>query len=447
MIKKNTTQFFHPIKMFALISIFLLGSCKNDKGYSGFLQNESHTNFRKVVDITVPPKLLWKINTNASIVSSPIVHDNILYMGNQDGTMQAISALNGSILWKFNTSGAINSTPAISNEKLTFLSMDGYFYSIHATSGKLLWKFKTDGESKFKVKDYYTGEFKPDFWDFYLSSPIIHNDVVYFGSSDSNLYALNLNTGELVWKFKTMASIHSSPAYYNNKIIVGSWDSSVYALDASTGDLRWQFETGKDFEQYIWHGVQASPSVENDIVYVGSRDGSVYALNVETGKPIWSNDNFERSWMPSSIAIDENNIYTGSSDAFALFTLKKENGEIQYRTNTKTYTFSTPFVSLEMIYVGTAGGHLIGIDKKTGNILWDFKEATKTTDSIEMFMPDGSLHLENLKKLTKSVSDMPSLSKIYDQGFKNSGAILSTPTIENGILYFGTYSGHVYAIQ
>jgi outer membrane protein assembly factor BamB len=55
-------------------------------------------------------------------------------------------------------------------------------------------------------------EAMPDPWDFYLSSPGVRNGVVYFGSSDGDVYALDAGSGVLKWKFHTGDVMHSSPA-------------------------------------------------------------------------------------------------------------------------------------------------------------------------------------------------------------------------------------------
>src|ERR1035437_8908520 len=67
------------------------------------------------------------------------------------------------------------------------------------------------------------------------SSPAVANGIVYFGSYDNNLYALNASTGVLLWKFVTGSYIFSSPAVANGVVYVGSSDNNLYALNASTG--------------------------------------------------------------------------------------------------------------------------------------------------------------------------------------------------------------------
>ena len=111
------------------------------------------------------------------------------------------------------------------------------------------------------------------------SSPAVANGVVYVGSDDNNVYALNASTGALLWKYTTGNQVDSSPAVANGVVYVGSEDGNVYALNASTGALLWKYTTGGQ--------VDSSPAVANGVVYVGSDDNNVYALNASTGALLW----------------------------------------------------------------------------------------------------------------------------------------------------------------
>ena len=78
-------------------------------------------------------------------------------------------------------------------------------------------------------------ETMPDPFDFYLSSPVVAGGLVYFGSSDSKVCALESTTCALKWKFKTGDVVHSSPALADGTIFIGSWDIYLYARDATSG--------------------------------------------------------------------------------------------------------------------------------------------------------------------------------------------------------------------
>jgi outer membrane protein assembly factor BamB len=76
------------------------------------------------------------------------------------------------------------------------------------------------------------------------------------------------------WNF-AHGAFDSSPAVVNGVVYFGSWDENVYAVDASTGTKLWSYAVGS--------GVYSSPAVANGVVYVSSDDGKVYALNAATG--------------------------------------------------------------------------------------------------------------------------------------------------------------------
>ncbi|MCD6063939.1 MAG: repeat protein, partial [Flavipsychrobacter sp.] len=72
-----------------------------------------------------------------------------------------------------------------------------------------------------------------------VSSPVADQNIVYFGSYDFHVYALNVIDGTEKWKYKTNALIKSSPLMYNGIAYFGSHDKNMYAFD-STGVLHWK---------------------------------------------------------------------------------------------------------------------------------------------------------------------------------------------------------------
>jgi len=98
----------------------------------------------------------------------------------------------------------------------------------------------------------------------------VANGVVYVGSYDHNIYALDALTGAKLWSYATGNSIYSSPAVANGVVYVGSLDGNLYALNAVTGKMLWSYVTG----DRVW----SSPTVVNGAAYVGSDDGNIHAF-------------------------------------------------------------------------------------------------------------------------------------------------------------------------
>jgi outer membrane protein assembly factor BamB len=103
---------------------------------------------------------------------------------------------------------------------------------------------------------------------------MFHHDLVHTGYSTSTAPSTN----QTLWNYTTVGSVESSPAVAGGVVYVGSDDDHVYALNATTGKQVWNYTTGS------W--VFSSPAVAGGVVYVGSNDHHVYALNAITGKQV-----------------------------------------------------------------------------------------------------------------------------------------------------------------
>ena len=88
-----------------------------------------------------------------------------------------------------------------------------------------------------------------------------------------------LRTGAVLWRYDTGSEARSTPTVAGGVVYVGSNNRVLNALDAATGAVLWRYWTLGD--------VLSTPAVAEGTVYVGSEDGYVYALNAATGKGLW----------------------------------------------------------------------------------------------------------------------------------------------------------------
>ncbi len=105
------------------------------------------------------------------------------------------------------------------------------------------------------------------------TSPTIWKNLVFVGSQKGYFYAFDDDKkGKKVWEKNIGDQLLSAPSVADKSGIVyfGSHDSNLYALDAATGNDKWKFKTGGI--------IQASPWIEDGVVYISSFDGCVYAL-------------------------------------------------------------------------------------------------------------------------------------------------------------------------
>ena len=160
-------------------------------------------------------------------------------------------------------------------------------------------------------------------------------------------YAIDRENAGIIWSFDTDDIITSQPAIHDNMVYLGSWDTNVYALYASNGTLKWSFETG-------W-GVDIQPVVYNDILYVGSTDNNFYAIDVDNGIKLWSYHC--NAAVHGGIAVSDDFIVFGSDDG-NLYALNSNGIPLwvftPYRSiKDKINYFTTPIQSLPLIHDNT----------------------------------------------------------------------------------------------
>jgi outer membrane protein assembly factor BamB len=64
-----------------------------------------------------------------------------------------------------------------------------------------------------------------------MSSPTVADGIVYVGCRDQKLCAVDVNSGELLWRFKTGGPVYSSIIVEDDIIYFGSTDGYLYALE------------------------------------------------------------------------------------------------------------------------------------------------------------------------------------------------------------------------
>jgi len=132
---------------------------------------------------------------------------------------------------------------------------------------------------------------------------IIAEGTVYFGSSiDNMVYAVDLKSGTVKWRFATEGPIRFAPTWWDGKIYVGSDDGFAYCIDGQTGKLIWRYRGGPSDEKIVGNGrmvsmwpVRTGVIVADGIAYFGAGvfpyEGLyICAANAKDGSIIWKND-------------------------------------------------------------------------------------------------------------------------------------------------------------
>ncbi|TVR30599.1 MAG: hypothetical protein EA404_12295 [Spirochaetaceae bacterium] len=126
---------------------------------------------------------------------------------------------------------------------------------------------------------------------FAFNNLVIKDNVMYFGSTDGNFYAMDIETGYMRWVFKTGAPVNSIPYADDRNVYFGSNDGHAYAVSKQDGSELWRYQTGRT--------VQSTVLRHDDLVIFSSDGGGTHFLNLEgelvheIANPIWHRDSFQ----------------------------------------------------------------------------------------------------------------------------------------------------------
>jgi len=303
---------------------------------------------------------------------------------------------------------------AASTDKLAVVyvgSFDRSLYAVNPRTGAKIWSFPTGGSV--------------------FSSPTVTDGLVYAGSGDGNIYALNARTGAKAWSFLTGSAVISSPTVADGTVYIASQDGNVYALNARSGAMIWKFPTGSSIE--------SSPTVADNVVYVGSDDHDVYALNARSGAMIWK---FSTGFLvQSSPTVAGNVVYVGSDD-HDVYALNARSGAEIWNFPTGDDVFSSPTVAGNMVYVGSVDGSVYALNARTGTEIWNFLTEDEVLSSPTV--ANGVLYVGSNDSSMYALNARTG-AKVWS--FLAGDEVTSSPTVTNGVVYFGSLDDNLYALN
>ena len=292
-------------------------------------------------------KLIWKFESEGEkmyglwdyYLSSPEVDEEIIYWGSGDGYLYAIQGSNGELKWKFKTNDIIHASPVVYKNNVYIGGFDGYFYSINKKNGVLVWKFNTIGATYFPKGEIQKAAFVKD-------------NVVYFGSRDYNIYALDAKTGRGRWNMKQQSGwIIATPTEYKGNIYFGTSDAHIfYCMDKINGNIIWKIPLNMR--------VYGTAVADKNIVYFGTFDGKIFGVDYKTGEIKWEFQTEKSKLNYSTIYNEEGEFKEG----FQLYGEDTEASEA--KIHLLGSILSSPVIEKQIIYFGSSDGYLYAVKLK-----------------------------------------------------------------------------------
>jgi outer membrane protein assembly factor BamB len=414
--------------------------------------------------------ILWK--TNITGIQSYISAFNGKIFVTTKTAVFALDRETGSIIWN-TTVPAPGPWPAVYKIDDTHLVIGNS--SLDIETGRILWTspnfsatpaplfaanvyspekkmFYTKVNSYVQAWDFFNPSNPPKLaWETYVSgsgtvgSGIQYGDgKVFPGSYEPHQMALDAKTGKVLWDTETKGSMLFSGSYYQGRFIrAGSHDNTMYCFNATTGEILWTFNPHTE-DGYFCVG----SAVAYGMVYELNKDGYLYALDLNTGDLVWKYKGPGPLIFPGTPTVADGKVYatTGQAASYAGERSESEFACLDAYTGNIIWTLPieafAPRESVAIAYgnlylipgnVTTAVDSISGEEYSTMNQLWAIGAS-----SWPMWRHDpahsaiGQSGPANLTLLWK---------------FTTGGAVVSSPSIVDGIAYFGSQDKNIYAIS
>ena len=367
--------------------------------------------------------------------SGPVVEDDFLYVGTAGGKVISytlISVSGGKYAterWQFPPKGepglgagegggflscsaatgsAIYSTTFVVNGTVYFGDYDGKVYAINSSSRIAGHSFPQQLAGEW---DYPEGDVIGNI----VGSPIVAEGILYIGSSDGNLYAINTATGKLAWDspYVTGDQIWSTPLVHEGVVYIGSFDNKLHAIDAAVGTPVWEFEAGGT--------ITATPLIYNGTIYFGSFDRKFHAVDASTGQAKEGFVPYEAGdWFWGKALAYNYTIIVGCMDN-RVYALDAESGDLKWDYETGGSVSGDPAMFDELIFFGSDDGKVHALNATNGNEIWIYPHGEDYFGPMRspVYAGDGEVYVHDQQN-----------NKLYSLGALDGREIWSVSTLD-----------------
>jgi outer membrane protein assembly factor BamB len=324
----------------------------------------------------------------------------------------------GSAAWTFPTSNEILSNPGMGNGVVYVGSKDNYVYAINAATGKLIWRS----------------------WQGWVSAaPQVVNGMVCVATATGEFSAIHATTGVVAWQQQTDTPAAFKPIWTvdGRNVILPSTTQPLTVYDAVTGS--------KGTRAFGSPGEFAGGAIgaANGVLYAVQESGGLFAVRIATGAILWQRIvSSNESGFFTGIVISDGAIYI-TDDSGMLYSLNAANGNSNWTYPAGATQLSTPVTAGGIVYVTDDRGTLHAITTASGKQVWTHQ--TISSGEIGPAVSGGKLYVST--GLALQALDAKTGNAVWSYTAPNAGAFVSTPAVAKGLVFVGSTNDNLYAIR
>ena len=283
---------------------------------------------------------------------------------------------------KFSISQAMSS-PLVFNDNIIFADDTGTIFSINQR-GKINWK-----------SNIYKKVYKKIYKSLSFS---IYKDKIYIADNIGFIYAINLESGKLIWIKNHGIPLKSKIKVFDNKIFIINQDNRLLCLDIEKGSKIWDVRSISSFIN-SQNFFSLAISKEGDLVTLNS-SGDLLKIKTNNGQIYWSLNTIDPMFAldagffrSSEIVISENDIIF--SVASSIFSFNLSNGFLNWKGDIGSK--NTPIIDGNNIFLISDNGYFVNMDRNSGKIIWStnilkiLKKKKQKTEMTGIVMGSGKI--------------------------------------------------------
>jgi outer membrane protein assembly factor BamB len=256
-------------------------------------------------------------------------------------------------LWRYTERPLLEFPPIYVGGSLYAVNNNATAFAIDADTGKVLWE-RSIGRLN-------------------ASSPAYSKHRLYIVNLEpGHIVKLDAKTGKTIWKRSLPGRAESSPLVIGRTVYFGCENGELFAISTVNGNIRWSTGLGGP--------IKAAPAYYGGKLFVGDYGGHMNAVDAKTGRLVWQSGSLgpglgASGQFYSTPAVAYGRVYAGNTDG-RVYSYDSGDGTLAWSYSTGGYVYSSPAVAntkhvRPTVFIGSFDGNVYALNAKDGSLRWE----------------------------------------------------------------------------
>ncbi len=256
------------------------------------------------------------------------------------------------LIWHYTGRPLLEFPPIYVGGRLYAVDNNGNAFALDADTGKVLWERRIGRLN--------------------ASSPAYYKHRLYIVNLvPGHIVKLDARTGRVLWKHLLPGRAESSPLVIDGTVYFGCENDQLFALSTRNGHVRWATTLGGP--------IKSAPAYRRGVLYVGDYGGYMNAVDAGTGAIRWQSGSLGQGFGTSGAfystpALAYGRVYAGNNDD-RVYSFDQKDGALAWSYSTGGYVYSGPVVANTRhtgptVYIGSFDGNVYALNAKSGEPRW-----------------------------------------------------------------------------